>query len=136
MSRRYMLIAAFLVALFVIPFPTGVVPEWKIRVSDKSGKPMTGERVRETWQHYSLESTGHEEERLTDENGYVTFPARTIWSPLLWRIVSTGMAAASTLLHGGMGIHAWVMVIGYGTSGGTRTYEPGQPLPSEIVLAR
>jgi hypothetical protein len=136
MSRRYVLIACVLLALFLIPFPTGVVPEWKLRVLDRDGNPISGERVRETWQHYSLEGDGHEDERLTDQNGYVVFPARKIWSPLLWRIVSTGSAAVSTLFHGGMGVHAWVMVIGYSTTGGTRSYEPGQPLPSEIVLTR
>ncbi|MDQ4120756.1 MAG: hypothetical protein M3209_04845 [Acidobacteriota bacterium] len=122
--------------ILLVPFPTTVVPEWKVRVVDQNGKPFVGEAVREYWQHYSLESSGHQEERLTDENGYVVFPKRTIWSPLLWRIVSTSLAAVSTLAHGSMGIDAWLMVVGYSTGGGARDYKPGEPLPNEIVLQR
>ena len=112
------------------------MPEWKIRVVDQHGQPFVGEEVREIWQHYSLEGEGHSEERQTDENGYVVFPERKICTPLLWRIVSTGLAAVLTLAHGSMGVHAWVMVIGYSTSGGTRDYKPGRTLPGEIVLQR
>jgi hypothetical protein len=135
MTRRRAL-GLLLIISFLVPYPTTVVPEWKIRVIDQDGRPFVGEEVREIWQHYSLESEGHEEERLTDEKGYVVFPERRIWSPLLWRIFSTGIAAALTLAHGSMGVSAWVMVIGYSTNGGTRDYKPGKPLPGEIVLQR
>ena len=135
MSRRYFIIAICIVAM-LIPFPTTVVPEWKIRVVDKSGKPIAGEHIREMWQHYSLESDGHEEELVTDGNGYVVFSQRRIWFPLLGRIVFTGLAALLTLAHGSMGVSAWVMVPNYSTNGGTRNYEPGKPLPQEIVLPR
>ena len=97
---------------------------------------MVGETVREMWQHYSLESSGHQEERVTDRDGVVIFPGRRIWAPLIWRIVSTSLAAASTMAHGSMGVDAWVMVVKYSTGGGTRNYEPGMPLPSEIILQK
>ncbi len=122
--------------ILLVPFPTTVVPEWKITVLDQTGKPFANWEVREYWQHYSLESDGHQDNRLTDENGYVVFPERTIWSPLLWRIASTSLAALSVIAHGSMGIDAWVMVYGYSTGGGTRTYKPGEPLPNEIVIQR
>jgi hypothetical protein len=134
-SDRSLVTIAILVILF-IPFPTIVVPEWKVKVVDQTGKPFVGETVREYRQHYSLESREHEEERITDENGYVDFPRRTIWAPLLWRIISTSLAAVLTLAHGSTGIDAWLMVVGYSTGGGTRDYKPGQPLTSEIVLQR
>lgn len=97
------------------------MPEWRLRVIDQNGQPFAGEEVREIWQHYSLESDGHRDDRLTDENGYVVFPARRIWSPLLWRIVSTSLATVWTIAHGSMGVDVWVMVIGYSTNGGTET---------------
>jgi len=105
-------------------------------VVDQSGEPLVHEHVREIWQHYSLEGEGHEEDRWTDENGYVVFPERKIWSPLLWRVVSTSLAAVLTLAHGGMGVDVWVMVTRYSTNGGARDYVPGKPLPSEIRLQR
>ena len=126
----------FLILILLLPFPTTVVPEWRLRVIDYNDQPFVGEEVMEIWQHYSLESDGHSEVRRTDESGYVVFPRRKIWSPLLLRIVSTSLAAVLTLAHGSMGVNAWVMVIGYSTNGGTRDYKPGKPLPSEIVLKR
>ena len=135
LPRRYT-VSLILALILLVPFPTTVVPEWRLRVIDQNGQPFVGEEVREYWQHYSLESDGHREERRTDENGYVVFPERRIWSPLLWRIVSTSLAAVLTLAHGSMGVSAWVMVVGYSTNGGTRDYKPGVPLPGEIVLQR
>jgi hypothetical protein len=131
LPRRYT--AALLgVIVLLLPYSTTVVPEWKVRVVDQHGRPVAGVVVSESWQDYSLEGEGHEEDRLTDEAGYVTFPERKIWSPLGWRIISTGMAAFLTLAHGSMGPHATVMVSG----GGVKWYGPGEPLPAVIQLER
>ena len=135
LPRKYIVLILCAVILLA-PFPTTVVPEWKLRVIDQNGKPFVGERVQEYWQHYSLESQGHQEQRLTDENGNVVFAKRRIWSPLLWRIVSTSLAAVLVIAHGSMGVDAWLMVVNYSSSGGARTYKPGEPLPNEIVLQR
>jgi hypothetical protein len=133
LPRRYTALLLLAVTLLV-PYPTPVVPEWRIRVVDRDGAPVAGEPVRETWQHYSLEIGGHEEERPTDANGYVVFPARTIWRPLLARVLFTSCAAVATLAHGSTGVHAWVMAPRHTTGCYPCIYEPGEPLPAEIRI--
>jgi hypothetical protein len=129
---RFVVLIVFLLVASLIPFPTTVVPEWKIRLVDRTGKPVAGAKVRQSWLHYSLESRGHAEDRLTDENGYVVFPERKIWANAVYRVVSTLMAALSLLFHGSMGIDAWVLVIS--PYGNLRHYVPGKPLPEVIVV--
>jgi hypothetical protein len=68
------------------PFKTTVVPDWKVRIVDEAGNPMRSFRVREVWQHYTIESTSHQEDLITDGDGYVTFPKRTVRGSLLVRI--------------------------------------------------
>jgi hypothetical protein len=133
LPRRYTALLLLAVSLLV-PYPTQVVPEWRIRVVDLNGAPVFREPVMEIWQHYSLESVSHEEERLTDGDGYVIFPERTIWRPLLARVLFTSCAAVSTLAHGSMGVHAWVMAPGHSMSCYPCVYEPGEPLPAEIRI--
>ena len=123
-----------LTVVMLLPYPTTVVPEWRIRVVDRDGAPVAGEPVRETWQHYSLEGDGHEEELLTDGNGYVVFPERKIWATPLGRIVNTSIAAVLSLAHGGMGVHAWVMAPRHVMSCYPCSYRPGEPLPAEIRI--
>ena len=123
-----------LAVVMLMPYQTTVVPEWRIRVVDRDGAPVVGEPVREIWQHYSLEGDGHEEERLTDENGYVVFPERTIWASPLRRIVFTSLAAVLSLAHGGMGVHAWVMAPRHSLSCIECDYRPGRPLPGELKI--
>ena len=38
-----------------IPFPTTVVPEWKVRVVNEVGEPIKSLGVRQHWQNYSVE---------------------------------------------------------------------------------
>ena len=75
-----------LIVLLIYPFETTVVPEWKIRIVDEAGDPLRVTRVREVWQHYTIESASHEEDLITDGDGYVTFPRPTVRGSLLVRI--------------------------------------------------
>ena len=133
LPRRYTAILLFVIVM-LIPYPTTVVPEWRIRVVDEAGVPVAGEPVREIWQHYSYESESHEEELLTDENGYVTFRERRIWMPPLGRVVFTGWAALKTLAHGSMGESAWVMATRHSLSCLECSYKPGKALPAELRI--
>lgn len=42
--------------ILLLPYKTTVVPEWKIRVIDETGRPFAGAIVRQVWDHYSCES--------------------------------------------------------------------------------
>ncbi len=133
LPRRYTALLLFAFVM-LLPYPTTVVPEWRIRVVGGDGAPAVGETVRESWQDYSLESDGHEEELLTDRDGYVLFPERKIWAPPLFRMLFTSCAAVWTLAHGSMGPHAWLMVPRSSLSGPDCYYKPGRPLCSEIRI--
>lgn len=130
-TRHAVTVLILIVILWLIPFPTTIVPEWKIRIVNREGKPLADKRVTQSWRHYSLQfCCGNEDDRATDENGYVTFPKRVIWASLLRRVTFTVWAHIMTLAHGSTGIHAWVTAYPE-----TVFYEPDKPLPSEIVLA-
>lgn len=72
--------------LLPYPFKTTVVPDWKVRIVDEAGNPMRSFRVREVWQHATIETYSHHEDLITDGDGYVTFPKRTVLGSLLVRI--------------------------------------------------
>src|SRR5687767_8934273 len=82
--------SASLVLLLILlyPFKTTTVPEWNLRVRDDSGAAVRGIKVTEHWQHYLLEANGHEDPRITNEEGRVGFPARSIRASLLSRLLA------------------------------------------------
>ena len=132
---RVVLLVLFLAALLFYPFETTVVPAWPIRVTDEKGVPFAKYRVRQTWGHYSLCLGGceQEEERLTDEDGRVEFPRRTIRMGLLGRAVRIILTSIVNFMHGGSGVHAYIST---NSSLGWKdlNYVPGQPLPDRLVL--
>ncbi len=65
--------AVFGYSLF--PVSSLAAPEWEVTVVDEHARPVEGMTVRETWQNYSVEATGHEMDRQTDASGHATFPA-------------------------------------------------------------
>lgn len=56
---------------------------------DESGRAVRGIKVTEHWQHYLLESSGHEEVRQAGDDGRVSFPERAIRASLLGRFLAT-----------------------------------------------
>ena len=122
-----------LIALY--PWKTTVVPEWKVRIVDQSGAPLRNTGVREVWQHYSIESKSHKQDLLTDKEGYVTFPERTIRSPLAVRIIRPIIKALNP--HHSSGPDAFVIVLAaeYDTWSNNSAI-PGQPLPKEVSVKR
>lgn len=75
-------ILILLLALAFIPFNTTLVPEWRVQVVDENGNPYKGKLVRQSCYNYTLGvspcSGADNSAKLTDENGYVTFPERKI----------------------------------------------------------
>ena len=118
--------------LLLYPFKTTVVPDWKIRIVDEAGNPMRSFRVREVWQHYTIETYSHEEDLITDGDGYVTFPKRTVRGSLLVRI---GWPMVNVLnVHVSLGPHAYVTILEDQTF--PELFSPGQPLPTQLVVKR
>ena len=71
------------VAVLLIPYSTTSVPEWKARVVDKNGNPVANAQVRQSWSHGQGD---HQDTQISNEQGYVTFPARIKTLPLILRI--------------------------------------------------
>ena len=70
-------VMALFLLTFLYPFQTTTVPHWNLRVVDDAGAPVREINVTEHWQNHLLESEGHEEARITDQNGLVSFGLRS-----------------------------------------------------------
>ena len=126
---------ATLAAIALYPFETTVVPEWRVRIVDQAGSPLGNTSVKEVWQHYSIESRDHEEDLLTDGDGNVTFPKRTIRAPLAVRIVRGSINRLNP--HGSSGPAAYVITLAPGYDMWRNNfYIPGQPLPTEVIVRK
>lgn len=125
-----------LLAVLIYPFETVIVPAWKIRVVDKDGKPVKDDFVKQVWKHYSLELDPGEnsEDRRSDDDGYVVFPARTIRASLLKRAVVPALNGLRLQEHASFGPRAYVIVWGTDGSPQAVNYDQNKPLPTEITL--
>jgi hypothetical protein len=89
------------------------------------------------WKHYTIESASHEEDLITDGDGYVTFPRRTVRGSLLVRI---GTPIVNVLnVHTSFGPSACVLILDYPADSfleDNNNYFPGQPLPTQVMLKR
>lgn len=118
----------------VYPVETIVVPEWSVRVVDERGAPARGAVVRQSWQHYSLERSGHEEDLATDVDGHVTFQQRKVRVGLFGRIMVPVLNALSLREHASFGPSASVTVWGEQGRYSSARYEPNKPLPDKLTL--
>jgi hypothetical protein len=135
-SRRTFKVAGAVVfAVALIPFPTATVPEWRVQYIDGRGRPVVGLPIEQTWQNYSVESRANVVTRHTDAQGYVVFPARSTWSPLLFRAVGPVLNVLSTGVHASFGPSSWLIpkcdVTG---SNAMAVYTGSKELPTTIVL--
>ena len=120
----------------IIPFPTTIVPNWRLRVIDVEGRFCSNKEVSEDWAHYSIYiglGNHQSEYRSTNEDGFVEFPERTVWAPLIWRIVGSMIANVLTLAHGSAGAHASVYTSGLKDVAWI-SYKPDKPLPDKMVV--
>jgi len=77
---------ALSLVIFLYPFKTTTLPQWSLRVVDDAGAPVREINVTEHWQHYLLESSGHEEAQTTNRDGRVSFDLRSIRASLAGRL--------------------------------------------------
>jgi hypothetical protein len=90
--RLRIALAAFLfvfVVVLIFPYKTTIVPAWTLKVVDESRIPVPAVNVTQHWQHYLLESEGHEDHRRVGNDGLVSFPERTIRASLLRKLQAT-----------------------------------------------
>jgi hypothetical protein len=136
---RAWLAGAVLLVLIILlyPFQSTIVPRWRIRILDESGEQVSGINVTQHWQHYLIESEGHEEARKTDANGVVDFPARTVRAGLITRLVDAAMNLISQGRAAKFGPYGSLVVWGsrdFETA--VATYQPGTPPQPEVIVHR
>lgn len=64
--------------LVFVPWNTKVVPAVRVRVFDETGKPAAGVRVEQEWGYTALDHYSESASTVTDSDGYVAFPPRSI----------------------------------------------------------
>src|SRR5262245_55699125 len=79
-NRKFLLALFALPALIVacVPWNTTVVPAVRVQVFDETGNPAAGVRVEQEWEYTALESYSQRAVSVTESNGYVSFPKRSI----------------------------------------------------------
>jgi hypothetical protein len=136
MNRRRKIVLSLL-ALTIVPTQSITVPEWRVQFVDVTGKPFASLPVSQTWQNYSVESSAHYADGTTDREGYVAFPERTLWAPVLFRVFGP---ITSVLfrggVHAGFGPSSWIVVKCdlLETGPGRVAAYTGRDIPAKIVL--
>jgi hypothetical protein len=117
--------------IFLYPFKSTIVPSRNVLVVTEDWDPIQGVLVRQSWQNYSLEARGHEEDKLTDDNGRVSFPRRAVRANLLWRAFRLIANIMGQGVHASFGVHTDVIALGEGTIKSDKKVEAQ---PSDIVF--
>ena len=77
------LVVMFLIAgVLWYPYKSGVVPEWRIQVTDADGHPVVGISANEEWLDPLEEGMTPVDIRETDAQGFVVFPRKQLRSRL------------------------------------------------------
>lgn len=108
MKRITKFILGVVLTPLMIPFPETVAPEITVTVVDKSGNPVKGADVEQTWQHYTIEGSANHENKTASDLGEVTFDERTIWSNYLLRILGGLGSFLSAGIHASLGPSSWI----------------------------
>ncbi len=82
----WLLIILALIVLFY-PQKLTVVPPYHVKLIDQFGAPMANTPVSELWQQTSAQRIEQLTQVITDEQGEVDLPERTLRSPLAERII-------------------------------------------------
>lgn len=104
----YIFLTVFLLAL--IPFPTELVPEMRLRVVDHKNRPLPNVGTEQNWKNYTFFRVEGFEEKCTDADGVVVYPRRFLWASAASRITFPVLAQLGTLIHASAGTGASVRV--------------------------
>ena len=97
------------VVLIALLWPTRSLdaPSWDVYVVDESNHPVAKVLVRESYQNYSAELQGHEEDLYTDETGHVHFSPKWISVSFLMRLRAMA-SSANAGVHASFGPRSYV----------------------------
>ena len=107
------LLAVPALAILFVPWNTTIVPAARVQVFDETGKPAAGVRVEQEWEYTALDSYTQSAVALTDSDGFVAFPTRSIRISLARKTIGF-MGSMLPLICG----------YGFGPSGSISAYGP------------
>ena len=124
------LICVSIILLF--PWKSQIAPSWRIQVVDEKGHPIRNLAVSQNWVNPNFQMLWLEEDFRSDENGFVTLPARSAWGNILLQLIS--LTCSRTL---GDRQKYDAMVFGWGNyAGGAVYYVKGKELPEKLIMRR
>ena len=136
---RLLIVVCICLGILVLlaPIETSVIPQWGIQVVDVNGTACPNMEVTQSWGHYRLYLDGNysSDHRLTDLNGYVQFPARTIRASLFRRITMPVVTRIATIMHGGWKVDGAVWASGI-RDVAWLSYESGRSLPGKMRVEK
>jgi hypothetical protein len=135
LKGRKLSILLVLGTILIYPFETTVAPPKDVLVVTHDGTPIFEARVRQSWQNYSVESEGHEEELITDSEGRIRFPRRTVRASLLWRVIRPVANVLGQGVHASFGIQTDIYLLG-DLSAEPMNGKKVEPRPGEIVFKK
>jgi hypothetical protein len=133
-KRALLIIAAIIVGAFFFPFDRTVVPQWRFQVVSEAGHPIANTPVRQIWQHYSVEDADHEEDSITDQNGFAEFPRRRIRVSQFQIIRGSILNFTQYSIHASYGPSSFIIVLAGEEYINDGYYKKGWKLPSRIVV--
>lgn len=135
--RVIIAVCGVVLLLFGISSESTTVPEWKLRVVNNHGDPVSGVNVYQTWRYYTLESssTFNRDMMVTDEAGYVIFPKRTVNASLSRHLLAFFERWIYINPHGSSGPHAHLSIHRGGNTY-VADYKEGEKLPSQIIIEK
>jgi hypothetical protein len=128
-----LILSCFLVLIFLFPYPTTSIPEWRVQVVDTLDNPMPNFKINQKWSNGGKENI---ETLTTNIDGVVVFPVRTTFRPLLFRIITGLLERINNIvmLHGSfVGPYAWVYS-GDGARADMLLYSEGREIEHKLVL--
>lgn len=137
MKKSIIIVSCLVFLLSLVPFNTTFLPDMTVRVVDERGNPYVGEFVVQNCTNYTMGIHPCEEvndtSKPTDENGYITFPARKLRANLLYRIVRPVAGLLLLIANGEYGTNASISTSG--PQGNKRVeFKAEGPYPTEIML--
>jgi len=137
--RAAMVLIAVTAAILIsaaVPIETKMSPAWRIQVAatGPSPQPLPKCRVTQIWQHYTFQSEGQEDRKLTDSEGWVEFPERSVKATLFERITGA-IRNLNDGVHASFGPDVGLLVSCRGYETELVKYR-GEGAPTGVILLR
>jgi hypothetical protein len=133
-NAKYWIFSIIAIAIAVIiPLNIESSPEWKVRVVNTNGGPVSGAYVKRSWMHFSAEETSHSDETYTDKEGYAYFSRKHVRTNLISMVVKAANNFSKLTIHASYGPCTDLVAI-KGDYEGFASYDGNGILQNEIVL--